>query len=145
MLNQLTTTEHKEILEALQAAAHDYLYISISVSNSGHSIMIVPTDSTEIDQDTWNGYDFILECDYDTEDQLINLIGEEEPTFDTITNEMLEGNWSKAQELYKQMNPTAREFSDYMEQLAQSDSQPMELLQDWSLLGFYARDYKGGN
>ncbi len=61
--------------------------------------------------------------------------------FDLITELMTEGQWDRAQKEYKAMNPSARELMDYLSQLADESCQPVEILQDWALLGFYCREY----
>ncbi len=61
--------------------------------------------------------------------------------FDRITERLIEGHWSEAQELFKGMNPSARELMDYLDSLEVDSCQPVELLKDWALLGFYCREY----
>jgi len=60
--------------------------------------------------------------------------------FEEIQDLMNNGNWSGAQIKFQKMNPTPREFQEYLDTVYDS-----ETLKDWGLLGFYAREYTGGN
>ena len=57
-------------------------------------------------------------------------------SFYEIIELMENGNWSSAQKLFKAINPSAREFSEWME------SCDIETIKDLSLLGFYCREYE---
>jgi len=62
--------------------------------------------------------------------------------FEEIRELMESGNWSIAIAKFKEINPTPREFQDYLDSL---DYLETETLKDFALLGFYAREYTGGN
>ncbi len=64
--------------------------------------------------------------------------------FDKITELIIEGHWTEAQKEYKSFNPSARELMEYLDSLEVDSCQPVEIIKDWALLGFYCRDYKGG-
>ena len=52
-----------------------------------------------------------------------------------MLDEMNNGNWGTAQDLYKAINPNASEFSEAISRLSDEE------LKDIALLGFYCRDY----
>ena len=66
LLTILKETSTKELLRAIKSNKN-YCYFKISVFNVGTQITIVNTDTyKDINPNTWNGYDFILENDYTT-------------------------------------------------------------------------------
>jgi adenylosuccinate synthase len=58
--------------------------------------------------------------------------------FNDIYEDMMNGNWSTAIAKFNKINPTPREFQDFLEEV-----EDKEELRDWALLGFYCRDYNG--
>lgn len=76
LINTLENTNTAELLRAINSAK-SYLYFDISVFNIGASINIKCTDTyKEINRNTWNGYDFIIENDYTTEYYILNVLKE---------------------------------------------------------------------
>jgi hypothetical protein len=66
LTNTLKETPTKELLRALNSDKA-YLFFDISVFNVGASIFIKCTDTyKEINSNTWNGYDFLIENDSTT-------------------------------------------------------------------------------
>ena len=53
-----------------------------------------------------------------------------------ITELMVNGNWNDCIAKFKTTNPSAREFQDFLEE------QPKNVVMDFAILGFYAREYK---
>jgi len=58
---------------------------------------------------------------------------------DEIKNKLILGNWTDAQELFKSINPTPNDFYYWL------FNQSLETALDFALLGFYCREYTGGN
>jgi hypothetical protein len=52
---------------------------------------------------------------------------------------MSNGNWAEAIHKLKNCRITPREFTEQLEELIQDKRNPVEILQDFALLGFYAR------
>ncbi len=47
------------------------------------------------------------------------------------------GHWAEAQDKFKSINPSPREFGDVLDNITD-----IEMLRDMALLGFYCRDYQ---
>ncbi|HEY6143698.1 MAG TPA: hypothetical protein VIV55_09840 [Flavobacterium sp.] len=72
-----TTLENTQTSELLRAynSNKEYLFFDISVFNAGASIHIKCTDNyKEINRNTWNGYDFILENDSTTKYYILSTL-----------------------------------------------------------------------
>jgi len=66
LTNAMSETPIAELLRALNSEK-EYLFFDISMFNVGASINIVCTNVyRQINQNTWNGYDFLIENSYDT-------------------------------------------------------------------------------
>ena len=48
------------------------------------------------------------------------------------------GHWTEAIKLFKTINPSGREYGEFLLDIADEDE-----LRDLALLGFYAREYQG--
>ena len=57
--------------------------------------------------------------------------------FENIAEMLLNGNWSDAIAEFQAINPTPREYQNWLESRPDKDE-----LKDLALLGFYAREYK---
>lgn len=80
LLTILSETSTKELLRAIKSNK-SYCYFKISVFNAGTSINVVNTDTyKEINQNTWNGYDFIIENDYTTKFYITKELSKRELT-----------------------------------------------------------------
>lgn len=76
LIGTLQSTGTAELLKAVNSQK-SYLFFDISVFNAGAVINIKCTDSyKEINRNTWNGYDFIIENDYTTEYYILNVLKE---------------------------------------------------------------------
>lgn len=58
---------------------------------------------------------------------------------DNIRNDMANGQWSSSEQHFKKLNCSAREFSQYIEDLNN------EQLKDFTLLGFYSKEFIPSN
>lgn len=56
--------------------------------------------------------------------------------FDYILEMMMNGHWAEAQKEFKAINPTGREYQNWLEEQSTED------LADLALLGFYCREFK---
>ncbi len=64
----------KELLRAFNSNK-EYFYFDISVFNVGAMVSIKCTDTyKEINQNTWNGYDFIVENNFEIEELIIETL-----------------------------------------------------------------------
>jgi hypothetical protein len=76
LIHYFQNTRTAELLRAVNSQK-GYLFFDISVTNCGMSIFIKCTDQyKEINRNTWNGYDFIIENDYTTEYYILNVLKE---------------------------------------------------------------------
>lgn len=57
-------------------------------------------------------------------------------SFYEIIELMENGNWSNAQELFKAINPSPAEFTEWISEV------DVEVVKDFALLGFYCREYE---
>ena len=56
--------------------------------------------------------------------------------FDSIKDLMDNGQWSDAIKEFKAINPTAREYQEYLDEVRSTED-----LKNFALLGFYTREY----
>ena len=87
LTHALKETPVKELLRALNSQKN-YLFFDISVFNVGASIFVKCTDTyKEINRNTWNGYNFLIENDSTTKfyisKTLQNLIEETPENFNS--------------------------------------------------------------
>lgn len=76
LIGTLKATDTAQLLKAVNSQK-SYLFFDISVFNTGASIHIKCTDTyKEINRNTWNGYNFIIENDYTTEYYILNVLKE---------------------------------------------------------------------
>lgn len=76
LTSTLAATPTKELLRAYNSDK-EYLFFDISVFNVGAAISIICTDHyKEINQNTWNGYDFMIENDSTTKFYIFNALKE---------------------------------------------------------------------
>lgn len=84
--NVLQEAPVKELLRAVNSEK-EYLYFDISVFNVGAAIWIKCTDQyKEINRNTWNGYDFIIENDSTTKYYIAEVLEEK---IETLTGHEL--------------------------------------------------------
>jgi hypothetical protein len=70
LTNVLQSTNIDDLLRAFNSSK-EYLFFDISVFNVGVNINIICTNRyKEINQNTWNGYDFIIENDFTTNEYI---------------------------------------------------------------------------
>lgn len=76
LINTLQSSPIKDLLRAFNSSKA-YLFFDVSVFNVGVSINIKCTDSyKEINRNTWNGYDFIIENEDTTKYYILQVLKE---------------------------------------------------------------------
>lgn len=60
-------------------------------------------------------------------------------TLDVISDLLMNGQWEDAIKMYKAININARDFSLWI------DEQPIDIIDDFALLGFYSREFTPDN
>jgi len=76
LINTLQSSSIKDLLRAFNSSK-DYLFFNVSVFNAGVCISINCTDSyKDINPNTWNGYDFIIENDNTTKYYILQVLKE---------------------------------------------------------------------
>ncbi|AGO47658.1 hypothetical protein Phi4:1_gp121 [Cellulophaga phage phi4:1] len=74
LIGYLAETPIKELLRAVNSDK-EYLFFDISVFNVGTAITVKCTDTyKEINRNTWNGYDFIIENNETTKNFIANSL-----------------------------------------------------------------------
>lgn len=74
LINTLENSNLNDLLRAFNSSK-EYLFFNISVFNSGVCINIKCTKHYKnINRNTWNGYDFIIENDFTTNEHIKNAL-----------------------------------------------------------------------